>query len=121
MVLRGARNKTNFDSQSVALVAEHMQASGLRPNILVDCSHGNANKRFEKQELAWNAVLEQRRHGNPALIGMLLESNLFEGSQKIHGNPLALRYGVSVTDECVGWETTERMLRHATSVMRGYL
>jgi 3-deoxy-7-phosphoheptulonate synthase len=96
-----------------------MHASGLRPCILVDCSHGNANKRFEKQELAWNAVLELRHNGNQALIGMLLESNLFEGNQKILANSSALHYGISVTDECVGWEATERMLRHAAGVMRG--
>ena len=118
MILRGARNKTNFDSQSVALVAGHMQASGLRPSILVDCSHGNANKRFEKQELAWNDVLDQRANGIQAVVGMLLESNLFEGNQKILENSSALKYGISVTDECVGWETTERMLRHAVDVMR---
>ena len=117
MILRGARNKTNFDNQSVAIAADRIQASGLRPCILVDCSHGNANKRFEKQELAWNAVLEQRRNGNGALIGMLLESYLFEGSQKIPDNPSALRYGISVTDECVGWEKTERMIRHAAAIM----
>lgn len=113
MILRGARSKTNFDHQSVSLAADRMQASGLRPSILVDCSHGNASKRFEKQELAWNAVLQQRGQGNGAILGMLLESNLFEGSQKIPANPSALRYGISVTDECVGWEATERMLRHA--------
>ncbi|MEI8140590.1 MAG: 3-deoxy-7-phosphoheptulonate synthase [bacterium] len=118
MILRGARNKTNFDSQSVSLAADRMQASGLRPSILVDCSHGNANKRFDKQELAWNAVLEQRRQGSQTLIGMLLESHLSEGNQKIFANSSALHYGISVTDECVGWEATERMLRHAAGVMR---
>ena len=117
MILRGARNKTNFDNQSVALAADRMRAAGLRPCILVDCSHGNANKRFEKQELAWNAILEQRHNGNQALIGMLLESNLFEGNQKISENS-ALKYGISVTDECLGWKTTESMLRHAAAVMR---
>jgi 3-deoxy-7-phosphoheptulonate synthase len=118
MILRGARNRTNFDTQSVALAVDCMQASGLRPGILVDCSHGNASKRFEKQELAWNAVLEQRRCGNGALIGMLLESNLFEGSQKISGNPSELQYGISITDECMGWETTARLLHNAAYAMR---
>ena len=119
MILRGARNKTNFDNQSVAIAADRMQASGLRPCILVDCSHGNASKRFEKQELVWNAVLEQRHNGNRSLIGMLLESNLSEGSQKIPENLSTLQYGISVTDECVGWEATERMIRHAADVMIG--
>ncbi len=119
MILRGARNKTNFDPQSIALAADRMQVSGLRPNILVDCSHGNANKRFEKQELAWNAVLEQRCKGNGALIGMLLESNLYEGNQKIPETQVGLNYGISVTDECVGWDTTERLIRHAANVMGG--
>ncbi len=118
LILRGARNQTNFDKHSVAIAVDSMQVSGLRPSILVDCSHGNASKRYEKQELAWNAVLEQRCNGNAALVGMLLESNLFDGNQKISKSQSALQYGISVTDECIGWDTTDRLLRHAAGVMR---
>ncbi len=113
MILRGARAATNYDTRSVDAAVERMRAGSLRPCIMVDCSHGNAGKRFEKQELVWDSVLEQRRCGNRALIGMLLESNLFEGNQRMLEDRSALKYGVSVTDECAGWEATERMLRRA--------
>jgi len=113
MILRGARADTNYDARSVTDTAERMQACGLRPCVMVDCSHGNAGKRFEKQEIVWDSVLEQRRCGNRTLIGMLLESNLFEGNQRLPEDPAALKYGVSITDECAGWEATERMLRRA--------
>lgn len=118
LILRGARADTNFDARNVALATGRMEACGIPASVMVDCSHGNAGKRFERQEPVWNAVLEQRRAGNLALVGLLLESNLSEGNQPVGQNPAALRYGVSITDECVGWEATERMLRHAASVLR---
>jgi 3-deoxy-7-phosphoheptulonate synthase len=113
MILRGARADTNYDAWSVTDTVARMQASGLRPCVIVDCSHGNAGKRFDRQEIVWDSVLEQRRCGNSALIGMLLESNLLEGNQRMSEDPATLKYGVSITDECVGWDATERMLRGA--------
>lgn len=118
MILRGARAATNYDARSVDAAVERMQVGSLRPCIMVDCSHGNAGKRFERQELVWDSVLEQRRCGNRALIGMLLESNLFEGNQRMPEDRSALKYGVSVTDECAGWEATERMLRRAAALAK---
>ncbi len=118
LILRGTRANTNFDAHSVSLAASRMEACGLPARLMVDCSHGNAGKRFDRQEPVWNAVLEQRRAGNRALVGLLLESNLFEGNQPVGRAPAALRYGVSVTDECVGWDATDRMLRHAAALLR---
>jgi 3-deoxy-7-phosphoheptulonate synthase len=115
MILRGTRATTNYDARSVDAAVERMRAGSLRPCVMVDCSHGNAGKHFEKQELVWDSVLEQRRCGNHALIGMLLESNLFEGNQRMPEDRSVLKYGVSVTDECAGWEATERMLRRASA------
>jgi 3-deoxy-7-phosphoheptulonate synthase len=95
-----------------------MTASGLSPSIMVDCSHGNAGKKFELQEKVWNAVLRHRCKGNASIVGMLLESNLVEGAQAMTEKPSDLRYGVSITDECVSWETTKRILRSAATALK---
>lgn len=121
LILRGSRNRPNYDPDNVRDAADRMKAAGLRPVIMVDCSHGNAGKKFEAEEQVWYDVLLQRSHGNESMIGMLVESNLFEGNQSIPSDLSKLRYGVSVTDECVGWETTERMMRHGADVMRRVL
>jgi len=80
---------------------------------MVDCSHGNSEKLPERQEQVLASVLATRRSGCPELIGFMLESNLKEGRQAIPQDPRKLEYGVSVTDACIGWETTERLLEAA--------
>jgi 3-deoxy-7-phosphoheptulonate synthase len=117
LILRGSGGRPNYDEASVADACARIQARSLRPAIVVDCSHGNAGKKFAAQEGVWNDVLRQRKQGNTSLVGMLVESNLVEGNQPIPDDLLSLRPGVSVTDECVGWATTERMLRRAARVM----
>ncbi len=119
LVLRGAKSGPNYEVEGIRDACERMTAGGLNPTIMVDCSHGNSGKSFAAQEKVWNSVLAQRIAGNKAIIGMLVESNLCEGSQAIPKNLNELRHGVSVTDECVGWETTERMLREAARALRG--
>ncbi len=121
LILRGSRSRPNYDAASIRDAADRMKAAGLASSIMVDCSHGNAGKKFEAEEQVWYDVLLQRSHGTSAIVGMMLESNLEEGSQPIPADLAKLRYGVSVTDECVGWETTERMLRHGADVMRRVL
>jgi 3-deoxy-7-phosphoheptulonate synthase len=113
IVLRGGRSAPNYDPASIAAAARQLEIAGLDPRLVVDCSHANSGKRHENQEGVWNSIVEQKLAGNPALMGAMVESNLFAGSQKIPADLCQLRYGVSVTDECVGWETTERMLLHA--------
>ena len=78
--------------------------------IMVDCSHGNSWKKFQGQEMAWRSVVDQRLAGNDALVALMLESYLGEGNQKFTGNPADLTYGVSITDECISWETTEKLI-----------
>jgi len=78
---------------------------------MVDCSHANSEKKFAKQEDVWKSVIQQRVEGTKSLIGMMVESHLHEGNQPIPQNLKELRYGISITDSCIGWETTERMLR----------
>ena len=87
------------------------QADRLPEAIMVDCSHGNSWKKFQGQEMAWRSVVDQRLAGNDALVALMLESYLGESNQKFTGNPADLAYGVSITDACLNWETTERMLR----------
>jgi len=119
LILRGSKSGPNYSVTSIKSACERMVASGLPPSIMVDCSHGNSGKKFESQEKVWNAVLRHRR-GNRAIVGMLVESNLFQGTQSMPEQSTNLRYGVSVTDECVSWQTTERMLRRAAAASRTY-
>ena len=119
LVLRGGSDKPNYDTQSLALAAARLSKAGLEPVLLVDCSHANSSKKHERQEEVWQDLVQQRVQGNRELIGMMVESNLEEGSQKIPKDKKELKYGVSITDACVGWETTERMLRQAYAQLGG--
>jgi 3-deoxy-7-phosphoheptulonate synthase len=112
IVLRGGR-RPNYDSVSIREVLEKLKQKGLVGTVMVDCSHANSHKRYIEQALVWNDVLAQRIHGNDAIIGMMLESNLEEGQQEIGDDPQTLRYGVSVTDACISWETTEQLILEA--------
>ena len=111
VVLRGGRAMTNYDAASIAAAEGKLAAEKLPPVLMVDCSHANSEKKFAKQEDVWHSVIEQRVGGTKSLIGLMVESHLNEGNQPIPKNISELRYGVSITDSCIGWETTERMLR----------
>ncbi len=111
VVLRGGRAKTNYDAESIRQAEEKLISEKLDPVLMVDCSHANSEKKFARQEDVWHSVIRQRVEGTRSLIGLMVESSLFEGNQPIPKNPKELRYGISITDSCIGWETTERMLR----------
>jgi 3-deoxy-7-phosphoheptulonate synthase len=111
VVLRGGRAMTNYDAASIAAAEKKLIGEKLPPVLMVDCSHANSEKKFAKQEEVWRSVIEQRVGGTKSLIGLMVESHLNEGNQPIPKNISELRYGVSITDSCIGWETTERMLR----------
>ncbi len=113
VVLRGGREKTNYDAESIRAAEGKLKSEKLPPVLMVDCSHANSEKKFAKQEDVWRSVIQQKTEGAPSLIGLMVESHLHEGNQPIPENLKALRYGVSITDSCIGWETTERMLRWA--------
>ena len=117
VVLRGGRQQTNYDPESIAAAVAPLKKAALPAVLMVDCSHANSGKQHARQEEVWKSVVNQRAAGNPELIGLMVESYLKEGSQPIAKNPTELCYGVSLTDACVGWETTERMLRHGHEVM----
>jgi len=113
IVLRGGKSKTNYDAESIAEAVAQLRKASLETRVVVDCSHGNTQKRHELQEEVWKSVVAQKAAGNAAVVGAMVESNLFGGSQKIPGDRSQLKYGVSITDECIGWETTERMILEA--------
>ena len=110
LILRGGRSGTNYDPETMLAAVEGMTKAGLATNVMVDCSHANSDKDHRKQETVWHNVVEQRTAGNRNIIGMMLESNLFEGQQKLTDDRSKLRYGVSITDACLGWEKTEELL-----------
>ncbi len=111
IVLRGGRTQTNYDAKSIRAAEEKLKSEKLPPVLMVDCSHANSGKQHAKQEDVWRSVIQQRIAGTRSLIGLMVESHLNEGNQPIPKNLADLRYGVSLTDSCIGWETTERMLR----------
>ena len=113
VVLRGGHARSNYDADSIAAAAAQLRDAGFESVIMVDCSHANSRKKYEHQEEIWDTVIQQRVAGNTAVIGLMVESNLNAGSQKIPKDLEQLKYGVSITDACVDWTTTERMLRRA--------
>jgi len=119
VVLRGGRARTNYDAASIREGAAQLAKAGLPPVLMVDCSHANSGKQHAKQEEVWQSVIAQRLEGDQAILGVMLESHLHEGSQPLKA-PGDLQYGVSITDACLGWEVTERMLRHGAESLRKY-
>jgi 3-deoxy-7-phosphoheptulonate synthase len=113
IVLRGGRVRTNYDPASIAEAAAALTRAGLPAELMVDCSHANSGKQHARQEEVWRSLVDQRLAGSPALIGVMLESYLHEGNQPLPPNPADLKYGVSITDACISWETTARILRQA--------
>ena len=110
IVLRGGGSRTNYDSVSLALAERELDKAGLPANIVVDCSHGNSNKDPGLQPLVAENLVNQILEGNRSLVGFMLESNLHWGSQPLSSDRSQLQYGVSVTDACVDWATTESLL-----------
>ena len=113
LVLRGGNNGPNFGADDIADARKRLKAGGVRPQVLVDCSHGNSNKDHTQQGAAFRNVVEQRVNGDTDIIGCMLESNIEPGNQKLGADPTLLKYGVSITDACIGWEETEELLRWA--------
>lgn len=116
LILRGGA-VPNYDSVAVSEAESALQTSKLPVNIVVDCSHANSRKNHALQTLVLKDVVHQIVDGNQAIKGVMLESNLFEGNQKL-GQPKDLRYGVSITDACLGWDTTAACLRDAATRLR---
>jgi 3-deoxy-7-phosphoheptulonate synthase len=118
VVLRGGDGRPNYDTVSVAMAEQALLKAKLPANIVVDCSHANSYKKPELQPLVMADVINQVVNGNTSLVGIMIESNIVAGNQKIPEDLSQLKYGCSVTDACVDWETTEKMIRDAAVRLR---
>jgi 3-deoxy-7-phosphoheptulonate synthase len=121
VVLRGGDGRPNYDTVSVAMAEQALVKAKLPASIVVDCSHANSYKKPELQPLVMADVVNQVRFGNKSLVGVMIESNIVAGKQAIPEDLSKLVYGCSVTDGCVGWETTEQMIREAHAALRDVL
>ena len=121
LVLRGGGGRPNFDTVSISLAEQALAKARLPRNIVVDCSHANSWKKPELQPLVLRDVVHQIREGNRSVVGLMIESFIEAGNQPIPEDLSKLRYGCSVTDACVGWDTTVEMLKSAHEVLRGVL
>ena len=110
VVLRGGTNGPNYYPENIAVCEEELESIGATQAIMVDCSHANSNKDHTKQGSVLEAVAEQISVGNKSIRGVMLESNLKPGNQKVDSSQ-ELQYGVSITDACIGWEETEKLLK----------
>jgi len=121
VVLRGGGGKPNYDSVNVAMCEKQLADAGLPQNLVVDCSHGNSMKDHRLQPLVLDNCVNQIMEGNRSIVGAMLESNLLEGNQPVPTDLTQLRYGVSVTDACIDWPTTENVLRDAAAKLHDVL
>ena len=121
VVLRGGNGMQNYDSVSVSQCEEKCRKAGVSTNIMIDCSHANSNKDYKLQPLVFDNVVNQIVEGNKSIIGMMLESNINAGRQDIPEDLSQLQYGVSVTDACIDWATTELVILQAREKLREVL
>ncbi len=115
LMLRGGRSGSNYSPEVMLEARTKLEAGGLPPRIIVDCSHANSGKDHTRQAAVWRDVLEQRRAGDTSIVGFMLESNIQAGAQPVAADRSQLKYGVSITDGCIGWEETEALLLEAHS------
>ncbi len=118
IILRGGESGPNYYEEDVEEAVEVMKQAGTYSSLLIDCSHANSGKKFTRQRRVFRSVLDQILYGQKNVAGVMLESNLFEGNQKIPEDLSQLQYGVSITDACIGWNETEKLLLSAAESLR---
>ncbi|MFT4519484.1 MAG: 3-deoxy-7-phosphoheptulonate synthase [Halioglobus sp.] len=121
IVLRGGSGGPNYDSVHIKLCEDALDKAGVSGNIMVDCSHANSNKAPELQPLVVENVANQILEGNTSIVGLMIESNLKAGNQAIPEDLDKLEYGVSVTDGCIDWKTTESCLRETREKLKAVM
>ena len=117
VILRGGRNMVNYTADTVADTCVQLQAAALPPRVMIDCSHANSGKDFRRQSTVCRDIAAQIEAGNRNIIGVMLESNLVEGAQKLVPGKSPV-YGQSITDACIGWEETLTLLRELGGAVR---
>jgi 3-deoxy-7-phosphoheptulonate synthase len=115
IVLRGGSSGPNYSPEHIATTEKLLEASGLIQSIMVDCSHDNSAKKPERQPEVMRGLLAQIKAGNTSIMGAMIESNLLAGSQPFPQPLEKLRRGVSITDGCIDWQTTESLVREVHS------
>lgn len=119
VILRGGTKGTNYDAESIKAAREALRKKGQPEVLMVDCSHGNSLKDHRNQPKVAAAVADQLRAGEDAIIGVMIESNIYEGAQKVPAEgPAGLKKGVSITDACISWETTVDVLENLAEAVR---
>jgi 3-deoxy-7-phosphoheptulonate synthase len=113
LVLRGGKDHPNYEPEFVNDAVEALRKAKLRETLMVDCSHANSAKHYERQVSIFQNLVVQRKAGNKALASVMLESHLHAGNQPLEADPATLKYGVSITDACIDWETTRQLLQDA--------
>jgi len=117
IILRGGRQTVNYTAEAVAETSAKMQKAGLDPRIMIDCSHANSGKDYKRQPIVCRDIAAQIAAGNRNIMGVMLESNLVEGAQKLEpGKPLI--YGQSITDACIAWPQTHELLKELAASVR---
>ena len=118
LILRGGDNGPNYYEEEVEDAVNSMVKMNVNPSIVIDCSHANSRKDYTRQKRILRSVVDQVVLGQRAIKGFMIESNLFEGCQSITDDLKQLKYGVSVTDPCLGWEDTKKLLLRAAETLR---
>ena len=121
IVLRGGESRVNYDADSIAGCEKELREAGLPENIMVDCSHANSQGAPDKQLGVLENITRQILEGNQSITGLMLESNIEKGRQAVPSTREALKYGVSITDACVDWRTTESALKQLREKLNGCL
>ncbi|HDZ09266.1 3-deoxy-7-phosphoheptulonate synthase [Pseudohongiella sp.] len=120
VILRGGK-EPNYEAAFVAGCEQELRKAAIAENIMIDCSHGNSRKQYEKQLNVLQDVTAQIEAGNQSIIGVMLESNINAGNQPIPDDLEEIRYGVSITDACIDWPATEAALREMATRLRPVL
>ncbi|MCJ1370820.1 3-deoxy-7-phosphoheptulonate synthase [Loxospora ochrophaea] len=119
VILRGGSNGTNFDKESVKVTRDVLKKKNQREVMMIDCSHGNSNKDHRNQPKVAQTIGDQLREGQDGIIGVMIESNINEGNQKVPPEgPSGLKKGVSITDACINWDTTVTVLEQLADAVR---
>jgi 3-deoxy-7-phosphoheptulonate synthase len=118
VTLRGGEGKPNYDPKSIANALSCLEKAGLSKRVIVDCSHDNSNRKHEQQPTVFQSIINQIIEGNKSIRGLILESHLYAGNQIMRSDLSQLKYGVSITDPCLDWPSTEQLIKWAAAAIR---